>query len=92
MTGMAWHRAWLLAAAAAMHSVVAPAADLKPTPDGSPPPQTTPAADTPFAPPDATCLEWTDNCRTCQRPPSGEIACSNVGVACVLQPPRCTRR
>jgi hypothetical protein len=45
-----------------------------------------------FAPPDATCLEWTDGCRTCQRPPGGEATCSNVGIACVPQAIRCTRR
>jgi hypothetical protein len=45
-----------------------------------------------FAAPDGTCLEWTDGCRTCQRPPAGEAACSNVGIACVPQAMRCTRR
>jgi hypothetical protein len=90
MTGMArLLPAWLLVAAAAMQPVLA--ADLEPSPERNPPPQTAPAGD-PFAPPDAACLEWTDGCRTCQRPPSGEIACSNVGVACVPQPLRCTRR
>ena len=84
-------RTWLFAAMAVLHPVMLPAADLEPSP---PPPsqQATPAGAGPFAPPDATCLEWTDNCRTCQRPPAGEVACSNVGMACVPQPPRCTRR
>jgi hypothetical protein len=75
--------------------VLAVAADLPPpSPRPLPAPAATPAPAGPgaFAPPDATCLEWTDGCRTCQKPPSGEIACSNVGLACTAQAPRCTRR
>jgi hypothetical protein len=45
-----------------------------------------------FAPPEVACMEWTDGCRTCQRPATGEAVCSNVGIACVPQAMRCTRR
>ena len=39
----------------------------------------------------ANCLEWTDGCRVCARQADGSEACSNVGIACVLRPARCTR-
>jgi hypothetical protein len=39
----------------------------------------------------ASCLEWTDGCRVCAHAPDGAIACSNVGIACQPQKPRCTR-
>jgi hypothetical protein len=42
--------------------------------------------------PDATCLEWTDGCRVCQRAAGGEVSCSNVGIACVPKTEECTRR
>jgi hypothetical protein len=45
----------------------------------------------PFAAPNATCQEWTDGCRTCQRAPGGEASCSNVGIACVSKEMKCTR-
>ena len=45
----------------------------------------------PFAPPNLTCQEWTDGCRTCQRTPNGEAACSNVGIACVSKEMKCIR-
>jgi hypothetical protein len=38
------------------------------------------------------CLEWTDGCRICARPPGGEAACSNVGIACLPGKLRCVRR
>lgn len=38
------------------------------------------------------CLEWTDGCRICTRPPGGKAVCSNVGIACLLEKPRCTRQ
>ena len=41
--------------------------------------------------PNATCLEWTDGCRVCQRS-NGEVSCSNVGIACVPKAEECTRR
>jgi hypothetical protein len=77
---------------------IAPATAADLSPPALQPPQPLPASTAPsasaggFAPPDAACLEWTDGCRTCQRPPAGEIACSNVGIACVPQAMRCTRR
>jgi hypothetical protein len=43
-------------------------------------------------PPEPLCLEWTDGCRVCQKPATGEAVCSNIGVACLPQAPRCTRR
>jgi len=41
--------------------------------------------------PSATCLEWTDGCRVCQRV-NNEVSCSNVGIACVPKAEECTRR
>jgi len=69
------------------------AADL-PAEPANPAPSTAPAAPanaSPLAPPNAACLEWSDGCRTCQRPAGGEAACSNIGVACVPKENRCTR-
>ena len=40
----------------------------------------------------ATCLEWTDGCRVCQRAANNEVSCSNVGIACVPKAEECTRR
>ena len=60
-----------------------------------PAPASKPAASSgagPLSAPDATCLEWTDGCRTCQRPAGGAAACSNVGIACVPKEMQCTRR
>lgn len=51
-----------------------------------------PASGSALSPPDAACLEWSDGCRTCQRPRGGEAACSNVGIACVPKQAQCTRR
>jgi hypothetical protein len=79
---------WLIAAAIATWPAAALAADLPPEPKPAPAP--TPAT-TILAPPDATCLEWTDGCRTCQKQTT-ETACSNVGIACTPQPPRCVRQ
>ena len=31
---------------------------------------------------DATCIRWTDKCRTCNRNISADIVCSNIGIAC----------
>jgi hypothetical protein len=39
-----------------------------------------------------TCAEWTDSCRTCLRPESGEPHCSNVGISCQPKAITCTRR
>jgi hypothetical protein len=41
---------------------------------------------------DATCQEWTDSCRTCRRPETGEPFCSNVGIACQPAAITCARR
>ncbi len=57
-----------------------------------PAPVAAPAKTSPLAAPDATCLEWTDGCRVCQRAPNGEPSCSNVGIACVPKAEECTRR
>ncbi len=40
----------------------------------------------------AGCLEWTDGCRVCLRAADGSASCSNPGIACLLQKPRCTRQ
>jgi len=39
-----------------------------------------------------TCLAWTDSCRNCTRAASGDVVCSNIGIACQPQPIACTRR
>jgi hypothetical protein len=39
-----------------------------------------------------TCQEWTDACRTCTRPESGEAVCSNVPIACQPKAISCVRR
>jgi hypothetical protein len=41
---------------------------------------------------DKACIEWTDGCRTCRRPETGEPFCSNVGIACQPQGVTCTQR
>jgi hypothetical protein len=70
------------------------AADLpvKPAPPSQPAASAPPSKASPLAAPSASCLEWSDGCRTCQRAASGEIACSNVGIACVPKEEQCTRR
>jgi hypothetical protein len=50
----------------------------------------TPAASSPMTPPTATCREWSDGCRSCQRAPDGEVSCSNVGIACLPKAMQCT--
>jgi hypothetical protein len=73
----------------------AAAADLplRPARPAPPPPAASPAASgvQPLRAPDNACLEWTDGCRVCQRAPSGEASCSNVGIACVPKAEQCTR-
>jgi hypothetical protein len=51
---------------------------------------TSPAAAKPEGP-SATCLEWTDGCRVCQRAANSEVSCSNAGIACVPKAEECTR-
>ena len=41
---------------------------------------------------DKTCQEWTDGCRTCSRPESGELFCSNMPIACQPVAISCARR
>jgi hypothetical protein len=36
----------------------------------------------------SACRAWTDGCVICQRP-EGPITCSNIGIACQPQVPRC---
>jgi hypothetical protein len=38
------------------------------------------------------CIEWTDTCRGCRRDAAGEIACSNIPIACQPKEIRCTLR
>ena len=38
----------------------------------------------------AACLAWSDGCITCERA-EGKISCSNPGIACQPQVPRCLR-
>lgn len=80
---------WVLVAVTTTLPAVAIATDLKVTPAPKP---AAPISASPLAPPEPACLEWTDGCRTCQRSPAGETSCSNVGIACAQQAPRCTRR
>ena len=82
-------KVWMLVAVTTTLSAVAIAADLKVTPAPKP---AAPISANPLAPPEAACLEWTDGCRTCQKSSAGEVSCSNVGIACAQQAPRCTRR
>jgi hypothetical protein len=80
---------WMLVVLASMLPAAAIAADLQIAPPRKP---AAAVNANPFAPPDAACLEWTDDCRVCQKPPTGEASCSNVGAACVPKATRCTRR
>jgi hypothetical protein len=41
---------------------------------------------------DKTCQEWTDGCRTCSRPQSAEMFCSNMPIACQPAAITCARR
>jgi hypothetical protein len=82
-------RLWLVAAAALWPAITL-ATDMTPSAIVRPAPA--PPAASIFVPPEPACLEWTDGCRVCQKPPTGEVACSNVGPACLPQAPRCTRR
>ena len=38
------------------------------------------------------CQEWTDGCRTCTRPESGDAVCSNVGIVCQPKAISCSKR
>ena len=82
-------RCWLIAAAL-LSIAPALAADLPLAPEPKPAPAQAPAGANPLAPPAATCLEWTDGCRVCQRAAGGQVSCSNVGIACVPKAVSCT--
>ena len=77
-----------LLAAAAIWSTAGFAADV----DVKPPPEPAAPAASVFAPPDASCVAWTDGCRVCRKPETGETVCSNVGPACIPQAIQCTQR
>ena len=82
------HARWirnLLCAAALAAASLSLAADLPLKPE-----QPAAPAAGPMTPPTATCREWSDGCRSCQRSPGGEISCSNVGFACVPKATACT--
>ena len=80
-----WIRNSLVAAALAAVSVSL-AADLPLKPAQS----VAPAAASPMTPPSATCREWSDGCRSCQKAADGDVSCSNVGIACVPKAMQCT--
>lgn len=83
------HARWmrnLLCAAALVAASLSLAADL---PLKQQQPAATAATD-PMTPPTATCREWSDGCRSCQRAPDGGVSCSNVGIACVPKQATCT--
>jgi hypothetical protein len=73
-------------AAAAVSTATAADLPLAPAPKSEP----AQAPASPLAPPTATCREWSDGCRTCQRAAAGEVSCSNVGIACVPKAAQCS--
>ena len=81
-----WTRNLLCAAALAAASLSL-AADLPLKPEQ---PAAPAAATGPMTPPTATCREWSDGCRSCQRAQGGEVSCSNIGIACVPKEAKCT--
>ena len=94
---------WIIAAAvsaAVMLTMPTFAADLPlapapksapvPAPAPKPAPVQAPTGSSPLAPPTATCREWSDGCRTCQRAVDGAVSCSNIGIACVPKNAACT--
>ena len=84
------HARWirnLLCAAALVAASLSLAADLPLKPEQ---PAAPAASTSPMTPPTATCREWSDGCRSCQRAPDGEVSCSNVGIACVPKAMQCT--
>ena len=82
-------RRWLIAAAL-LSIAPALAADLPLAPEPQAAPVQAPASASPLSPPTATCREWSDGCRTCQRAADGEVSCSNVGIACMPKDATCT--
>jgi hypothetical protein len=84
----------LALAALLLFGATASAADLPLGKISTPPasgPASTPAGNV-FRAPDATCVEWSDGCRTCQRQQGGETSCSNIGIACQPKAISCQRR
>jgi hypothetical protein len=80
-----WIRNSLVTVALAAASVsLAADLPLKPAPPAAP------TAASPMTPPTATCREWSDGCRSCQKAADGEVSCSNVGIACVPKEATCT--
>jgi hypothetical protein len=41
---------------------------------------------------DRTCIRWTDKCRNCSRSVSGDLICSNIGIACEPAKVECLER
>jgi hypothetical protein len=77
---------WLL-------SVPALAADLpldRPKSEPSAPSQSQIEPPNVFKQPDATCVSWTDGCRTCTKQAEG-VVCSNVAITCTQTAVRCTQ-
>jgi hypothetical protein len=62
----------------------------EPSPQPAAPPQGVPETLWQFGEHEKFCLEWTDDCRVCRRIEARQIACSNVGIACLPKRPRCT--
>jgi hypothetical protein len=82
----------ILAAMAPAFAADLPLKPARPAPAAASPAATSaPSGDGPLAAPAATCQEWTDGCRVCQRPPGGEASCSNVGIACEPKAVQCSR-
>lgn len=57
----------------------------------APPPADDPSIHA-FADRDKTCMAWTDQCHACTRAASGEVSCSNIGIACQPAAITCTAR
>lgn len=91
----------LVAVACCVGWSAASAADLELKPAKPPHPIAKPPAaistpandDNIFVAPNATCVSWTDGCRTCTRDQTrGAVNCSNIGVACQPQAISCERQ
>jgi hypothetical protein len=61
---------------------VATAAAQSPEPSPSPAPSPPSWHVENFGDSHATCLRWSDGCRTCVRGSAGEPICANIGIAC----------
>jgi hypothetical protein len=67
-----------------------PSADIVPDRPASSPPQAPAAPSVQSGAGLPACLIWTDSCVTCERA-DGKISCSNIGIACQPQTPRCLK-